>query len=96
MLCIFIRRNCQTHGHPLGAVNKVLYNVRHVLVDFDINRCVVGRVSPGVVQWDMMGVDGRRLSTIAVFFFPHIARVARIRTHTPIVVVRRSTTCACS
>jgi hypothetical protein len=78
MLCIVIRRNRQTHAHHLDVVNAVPYNVGHALIDFDINRRVVGMVSPGVAQWDVIGVNGRRLSATAIFFFPHIVRVVRI------------------
>ncbi len=43
-------------------VKDVPYSVGHVLVDFDINSCVmvVGRALPRVAPWDAMGINGRQ------------------------------------
>ena len=43
-LCIAIRHNCQTHRHPLNAANNMLYSIGPALINFGINKCVMGRV----------------------------------------------------
>jgi hypothetical protein len=45
---INVRCNCRTHAHCLNAVNDVLYNIGCVLIDYDINRRIVGRASAGL------------------------------------------------
>ena len=66
MLCIVVHHNCQTHVHRLYAVNNVLYNVGCVLIDFNINRCIVGRVLPGKKPETM--VSGGKGATVPPFW----------------------------
>ena len=70
-------------------MNNVLYNVGCTLINFIINRCVMGRAQPGVERKRHHNRDGRRqlLRSIAaaVFILPLIARIARMRAHAPIV-----------
>jgi hypothetical protein len=56
-LHIVVRHNRQPHAHCLDTVMDVPYVVWCTLVNFDINTCIVGRASPGVAQWDAMGVN---------------------------------------
>ncbi len=70
-------------------MNNVPYDVGPALIDFNINRCVVGRVLPGVEHEWQRNRDGRRQllrsSAAAVFILPLVVRVARMRARAPII-----------
>ncbi len=59
------------------------------LIDFNINRCVVGRVLPGVEHKQQHNCNGwwqlLRLSAVAVFIVPLVVRVMRMRARAPII-----------
>ena len=60
-------------------MNNVPYDVGRTLIDFNINRCVMGRASPKVERKQHCNCDGRwqllRLSAAAVFILPCVARM---------------------
>ena len=70
-------------------MNNVPYDAGRALIDFNINRCVVGRASPRVERKRQRNCDGRwqllRSSAATVFILLLVALVARMRAHAPII-----------
>ncbi len=70
-------------------MNNVPYDVGRALINFNISRCVMERVSPGVERERHRNRNERqqllRLSTATVFILPFDARVARMRARAPII-----------
>ena len=70
-------------------MNNVPYELGRALIDFNINRCIMGRALPGVKRERHCNHDGRRhllhSSAATIFILPLVAHVARMRAHTPIV-----------
>ncbi len=70
-------------------MNNVPYDVGRALINFNISRCIMGRVSPGVERERHRNRNERRqllrLSAATVFILPFDARVARMRAHAPII-----------
>ena len=71
-------------------MNNVLYGVGCALINFDINKFVVGRASPGVKRkWQCNHNGGQQLlhsSTTTVFILPLVVCITRMQARTPIVM----------
>ena len=74
-------------------MNNVPYNVGCTLINFIINRCVMGRASPGVERKRHRNRDGRRQllrsSAAAVFILPLVTGVMRMWACAPILATVR-------
>ena len=75
-------------------MNNVPYNVGCALIGFNICRCVMGKVLPGVEHKQQHNRDGRRQllrsSAAAVFILPLVTGVVRMWACAPIIAkVRR-------
>ncbi len=70
-------------------MNNVPYNVGGALINFNISRCVMGRVSLGVERKRHRNRNERqqllRSSAATVFILPFDARVARMWARAPII-----------
>ncbi len=68
---------------------NVPYDIGRALINFNISRCVMGRVLPGVKRERHRNRNERRqllrLSAATVFILPFDARVMRMRARAPII-----------